>query len=186
MTTPSFGALPSEIILPNGKTGYLNPYTGKYSSSRSYAMRMQRNYSRGLSQSAARGHAPSGGLSESQMRAQREALKYGDQLKPWQRFALTFKQRYGFEYRYWRKLKRLYIDAINSMSSPDMQITPVWIQQALVNAPLTGHDESWIEARLAEKLYDMDRYRNAHDPIPGRMHFMRRDSMEPVEWWYYH
>lgn len=177
------GPLPPEIILPSGKPAYLNPYTGKYSASRSYALRMQRNYSRGLSQSEARGHRAKGGVNESQLRAQREMLQYG--MKPWQRFAITFQQRYGFSYRYWRRLKRLYIDSINSMSSPGQQVTPVWIQQELINEPLTGHNEDWIEARLGEKEYDMFRYR-LHDAEPGRVHFDQRDNLAPIEWWYYH
>src|SRR5579863_9340329 len=59
---------PLEIILPTGQTGYLNPYKGTYTTSRSYALRMQRSFARGISQSEARGHKAVGGLSESQWR----------------------------------------------------------------------------------------------------------------------
>lgn len=72
------------------------------------------------------------------------------------------------------------------MASPAGQVTPVWIQQEIVNQQVTGHDERWIEARLGEKLYDMEQFRLARDPVPGREHFNRRDSMAPIEWWWYH
>ena len=117
MTNPVPGP-PLEIILPGGDPGYLNPYSGQYTRSQTYALRMQRNYSRGLPQSSARGHAAVGGYSESQIRAQREQAKHGDQLPPWQRFGIGFQQRYGFSYSYWRKLRRQYIAEINERALP--------------------------------------------------------------------
>ena len=179
MTNP----LPPEILSPDGVPLFLNPYKGTYSKSRSYALRMQRDYSRGMPQQAARGHRPVNGLSESQLRSQRSQLAYG--MKPWQRFAFTFKQRWGFEYRWWRYLKRHWIDAINSMTSPSQVITPVWISQELTNAALTGHNEAWIEQRLSEKLYAMERYRMG-DAQPGGINFSHRDGLAPIEWWFYH
>lgn len=145
---------------------------------------MQRAYARGLTQSEARGHRARRGLSESQLRRQRqEMLNPG--VTPWQQFLMTFRQRYGFEYRYWRYLKRNWVDSINKLSSPDMQITPVWIAQELANAPLNGHDREWIETRLAEKLYAMLEYRSGNSD-PGALFFRSRDGLAPIEWWYYH
>lgn len=181
MTSP----LPPEITYQTGRKGYLNPYTGKYSRSRSYALRMQRNYARGMSQSEARGHRAVGGVTEAQRRRE-QAAAVNPSLSRSQQFALGFQQRYGFTYNYWRYLKRNYIDAINSRSSPDMQITPIWIQQIIVNTPMTGLGTDWIETRLAERLNDMIAYQDYDDRDPGGAHFAERIAYTPIEWWYYH
>lgn len=187
--------LPPEIILPSGRAAFLNPYKGTYTTSRPYALRMQRNFARGLSQSEARGHRVSPqGFTEAQIRRQ-QAQAAGFQT-PWERFTLNFERRYGFSYRYWRFLKRRWIDAINARSSPGLQITPIWIAQELQNASgifssflainQMPSGKPWIEQRLDEKLADMEAYQDENDKEPGFLHFIRRDNFRPIEWWYYH
>lgn len=181
MSTP----LPPEIVFPTGKTGYLNPYSGKYTTSRSYALRMQRAYSRGQTQSEARGHRAVNGVTESQRRNAQAALA-NPGLTRHQQFEIGFQQRYGFSYKYWRYLRRNWIDDINRRSSPDMQMTPLWIQQILINSAVTGLDTNWIELRLAERIQDMIAYQDYNVTGPGFAHFYERLNYTPIEWWYYH
>jgi len=170
-------ALPAEIILPTGQPAYLNPYRGTYTTSRSYAQRMQRNYSRGLSQATARGHAPVGpeALTESQVRA------------------LRFQQRYGFSYNLWRRWQRKYINEINAMSSPAAQITIEIVaqdvaanQQRMQIVPgVFIPPENFTEERLAGKLYEMEAYREGNAG-PGRQSFYSRENFRPIEMYWYH
>jgi hypothetical protein len=168
--------LPPEIILPTGQAAYLNPYKGTYTTSRSYAMRMQRGFRLGRAQQQARrGGEP--GQSESQVRAFR------------------FEQRYGFSYLYWRRLQRKWISEINSMSSPGGRITPEIVSMDLANLrsfpALTifswgaGTAEQMLEQRLEEKLEDMISYREG-DSEPGHYHFVVRNNYRPIELWWYH
>lgn len=186
MTTPQ---QPLEIILPATATrgprpAFLNPYTGKYTTSRSYALRMQSGFRRGLTQNQARRGIQSVARESETARRRRLSLSaYGQ--TPWQRFNLSFEQRYGFSYSWWRYLWRKYIREINEMASPDGQITPFHIQQQRANMEITGHDDAWLEARLGEKLHDMKEYR-AGNPEDGRYNFIHRDGMEPIEFWWYH
>jgi hypothetical protein len=168
-----------EIILPAGQPAYLNPYRGTYTTSRSYALRMQRNYGRGMSQATARGHAPFGpeGLTEYQVRA------------------LRFERRYGFSLRYWRRLQRKYLRELNSQRSPAAQITADVIAQDLGivrqvygNGPVPGiviPAENITEERLAELLYATKAYRDGNAG-PGRNDFYTRDDIRPIELWWYH
>lgn len=187
MTTPNNP--PLEILLPPNRRGeripaFLNPYRGTYTTSRSYALRMQSGYRRGLTQAQARRGAGSvSELSESQRRRARTQAQYG--MTPWQRYNITFQQQYGFSYSYWRYLRKNWIAEINQMAAPDAQITPVFIAQALANQQLTGHNEEWIEQRLQEKLEDMHEYR-AGNAEPGFVHWNQKEGMEPIEWWWYH
>jgi hypothetical protein len=174
MTTP----LPAEIILPGGQPGYLNPYRGTYTTSRSYALRMQSNYGRGMSQATARGHAPNpAGLTEYAIRAQR------------------FQDAYGFSLGYWRRIQRKYLREINSERSPAAQITPLVIAGDLDavrfrngNGPVPGiviPAENITEERLANLLYATRAYRDG-DTVPGRTDFYARDDIRPIELWWYH
>lgn len=192
--------LPNEIILPSGESAYLNPYTGRYSRSRQYAQRMQRNYARGISQSAARGHSSSSYGAESRARREREQQKYGDELTPTQRFYLGFQQRYGFSYRYWRKLWRNYIAEINSRALPnphsnrmivvngqrkDPRVFPIdvaAIKQLYDGGyrdpvyPDARTWEDWIELRLGERLYAIREFQDFHNAVPGRSEYQNRSS----------
>jgi hypothetical protein len=176
--------LPPEIILQTGQRAFLNPYRGTYTTSRAYAMRMQRNYARGQSQSAARGHgATATGQTEYQVRRQRTYEQYGQ--TPYQRYSFTFEQRYGFSYSWYRRIYGLYIQPINDMSAASQQWGPEDIAAELANSQYTGHDTDWIEERFAEKLYAMEQYRGGN-PQPGHVMFVSRDYISPIEWWYYH
>lgn len=177
-------ALPAEIRSPEGQTLYLNPYRGTYTTSRSYALRMQRNYSRGISQTEARGHLSPTGLSEYQIRAQR------------------FQNTYGFSYQLWRRWERRYVKEINktraSVYIPGQRGNPITpsdlAQDVEVNrsrmgmGPVPGiviPPENYTEERLAELLFDIQQYR-AGNPLPGRQSFVNRENIRPIELWWYH
>jgi hypothetical protein len=179
MTTP----LPAEITLPTGQTAWLNPYRGTYTTSRGYALRMQRNYDRGLSQSSARGHAPSPqGFTEYQLRTMR------------------FQRIYGFSYSFWRRMERRYIREINRTRTatpgvPGAAITPDVLAQDMGivrqfygTGPVPGiiiPPENIVEERLAELLYAMREYRHGNK-IPGSQDFQSRDNIRPIEMYWYH
>lgn len=190
--------LPPEIQLPDGRTGYLNPYRGTYTPSRSYALRMQRGYARGLSQGDARGkRVTATGQTEYQRRAAATQERYG--MSPWQlRYGIGFERRYGFKYRYWRKLQRMYVNDINARSSPGGAISPSTVGQVKENwrvgfrdqfqPDLRGPDdwEPWIERRLSEKLDDMISYQDLGEKANGAYHFGYLVNVMPIELWYYH
>lgn len=196
MAQPS---LPPEIILPTGQTGYLNPYKGTYTTKRDYAMRMQRGFAAGIPQQRARGRVL-GEQTEYQQRAARLFERTGE--TPWQRFkrAREFKQQYGFELRYWEKLRRKWVDEINALSAPRgvtpgaRIIDPQWVtdeldnarQNALILPLLGGSGKPWIERRLSENLNDMIQYRQGNSQ-PGALHFHTQPhATRPIEWWWYH
>jgi hypothetical protein len=179
MSTPN----PAPVLYPaqgtQGPVLYLNPYTGRYTASRSYGLRMQRGYAAGLPQVVARRGTPSvPGLSEYQLRQQR------------------FLQRYGFEQQVWRRLYDKYIGKINAMASPAAQITPMIISQVLQNTPVTGLGIDWLENRLAQKLEDMQEWRadgkpakNTNPNLGGYVHYWQEESARmftPIELWWYH
>jgi hypothetical protein len=123
-------------------------------------------------------------------RRQQDLENYGQ--TPWQRFTRSFERRYGFSYSYWKKLRRLGIDRINQLSSPGMQVTPGLVAQELQMEDRFSFfqrpgpmGKAWLEQRIPEKLYSMEQYRN-HNRMPGNQYFAMRDSIRPVEWWYYH
>jgi hypothetical protein len=185
MTSP----LPPEIILPGNRPAYINPYTGTYTTNRSYAMRMQRGYARGLPQYEARGQRPG----ESARRRERYVQQYGQ--TPWQRYSGiggTFEQRYpniaaNGGYTWYRSLRRRWLTEIDARTDRgERAITPVAIEQELANASLTGHDKAWIEDRLAGMLEAIRNYQDDGDNEPGYTMFHQRDFMAPVEWWWYH
>jgi hypothetical protein len=175
---------PAPVLYPaqgtKGPVLYLNPYSGTYTPSRTYGLRMQRGYAAGLPQTVARrGISPAApGVTESELRRQR------------------FLQRYGFEERVWRNLYRRYIRNINAMASPGAQITPQIVQQVLVNTPVTGLGVDWLENRLAEKLADMREWREMGKPAKntrpdsgGYQHYWQENSerlITPIELWWYH
>lgn len=182
--------LPPEIILPGpgSRKAYLNPYSGTYTTNRNYAMRMQRGYSRGVPQHEARGK-PAGEYRQRQIREQQQ---YGQ--TPWERFNIGFKGRYGFSYRYWRQLKRRWVDEINSMASPEAQITPATIAQVKAAWDTGWRDqyrpeftewEDWIENRLDENLQDRVNYQDG-DKDSAATNFRTRSSVPPIELYWYH
>ena len=191
MTTPSFGGQPAQIIHPNGQTVlYLNPYTGTYTASRSYGLRMQRGYSRGLPQFEARGK-PSG---ESRIRRE-QAAERGT--TPWELFKSSFERRYGFSYSYWRSLRRRWVDEINRLTSKDGfgHIEPVHIQQVIQLFATGWRDrqfpeldtwQAWVENSLDLRLENMIAYQEYGEINPGRQRWLSRSSNPPIEFYYYH
>ncbi len=201
--------IPAEIILPTGQPAYLNPYKGTYTTSRPYAIRMQRNYARGILQSEARGHRQSPeGFTESQLRRQR------------------FEINRGIPYREWERWRRKYVNEINVRSWPtgpntrypvvnegvrqDPRVYPedlAAIKQAYDDGyrdpamPNISYQE-WIEIRLTERLSAMIAFQDFKDSTPGRNQYNSRQgawtaqgmwtgvfsvaSGPPLELWYYH
>jgi hypothetical protein len=189
MTTP----LPPEQQAPGGITTYLNPYTGKYTRSRSYALRMQRAYSRGLTQSEARGHRAVGGETETQRRRRQTRERTG--MTPWESFGIGFQQRYGFSYRYWRRLRRLYVDEINRRASPGAKILPSHVSDIIQLYDMGWTDpmrpelrtwEAWVEVHLGERLWSTILYQDEGQSAYGNFNFNSRNSVAPIEYWYYH
>lgn len=188
MTMPS----PPEIILPSGQTGYLNPYKGTYTTSRSYAMRMQRAFARGINQSEARGHKAVGGLTESQWRRLRRL--YVDQINamswaegPPRMYAPGGHRQDPRIFRHdVQAIVQLYDQGYRDPGAPSINN---WLQYA--------------EWRLAARLSAMIAYQEDGDPIPGRAAFFGHSqiwpksgvwlqagfdfaSAPPIEFWYYH
>lgn len=198
MTTPSIGGQPLQIVHPNGETIlYLNPYTGTYTASKSYGLRMQRGYRRGLPQYEARGK-PAG---EAAIRRQQIQEQYGQ--TPWQRFTQSFERRYGFSYSYWRYLRRNWVDEINSLTSKDGfgHITPTTVSQIIQMWNAGIHDpyhpefeswQAWVENRLETRLDDTVAYQEFRDKEPGRISWGQRNWLTmtgtgpPIEFYYYH
>lgn len=187
------GDLPAQIILPSGQTGYLNPYKGTYSTSRSYAQRMQRGFLRGESQSASRGHRAVGGLTESQWR--RLKRLYVDEIN-----------------------RRTWKEGPSRMNAPggerdDPRIFRQDVQYIVElynegyrdpNVPTLNNWLDYVEWRLAERLTNTRAYQDDGDPSWGssdyyfRSTFWTQQRLGPglgmltvksgptIEFWYYH
>lgn len=181
------GLQPSEIILPTGETGYLNPYSGTYSTNRDYARRMQRNYTRGISQAEARGHKPNifTGETESQRR-RRLAEERGTTVQD--ETIIRWNARYpGMDRNWYRRMYSAYIREINARSSPGVRIGPDVVYSQLVNAPMTGHNTEWVEERLLWRMSAMQQYQDEDSNEIGFQLFIQNQlDPTPPEWWYYH
>lgn len=208
MTTPdplSALGMPLEIISPEGAPRYLNPYTLRYTASKSYAERMQRGYARGLSQQESRGK-----------RAGRE----------YEQRKSAFEARYGFTPQYWDYLRRNWINEINRRAwrnapsqsmqfvngqRADPRIFPSDITQikTLYDSgyrdpvyPNAGTWMAWAEERLYERLQAILDYQVNTDKSTGRDAYYARAqtwlpggmftgalaaaSAPPIELWWYH
>lgn len=177
----------------SGAPEYYNPYSGKWSRNRGYTQRLQRGYRRGLSQSEARGHAATAAGTESQRRRQRTLERTG--MTPTEAFGIGFRQRYGFSYSYWRRLRRLYINEINKRSSPSGQIKPSHISDVIQMFRLVGGDmyrpelrtwEAWTEVHLGERMWALILYQEEGDTAYGAFNFSRRNNLYPIVFYYYH
>lgn len=188
MTLPpeELAGLPLTRITRTGETQYLNPYQRTYTPRRAYARRMQSGFRRGLTQQQARrnvtGYAP--GVSEYQIRREREREKY-QQLPPnVPLYQFNFEQRYGFSYLYWRRLRRRYIQEINQRAwhNPpsnrmnieggqrrDPRVFPGDIAEVKRLYDAGNRDplypdltswEQWAELRLAERLTAIRAYQD--------------------------
>lgn len=173
----------------DGTTEYYNPYSGRYTRNRDYGLRMQRGYARGLSQHTARGQKPA----ESVRRRERVVRETGQ--TPWQLYGIGFQQRYGFSYNYWRKLRKRYIAEINKRSSPGAQILPSHIQDIIqlynmgwtdLNRPELRTWQEWVEVHLGERLWSTILYQDEGESAYGAFNFTFRNSVAPIEFWYYH
>jgi hypothetical protein len=155
-------------------------------------MRMQRGYRRGVPQYEARGKT----ASEYQTRIIREQQVYGQ--KPWERFQIGFEQRYGFSYKYWRQLKRRWVDDINQrarhQNTKDI-ITPGTIAsvKSAFDAgwrdnyrPEFNNWQDWVENRLDENLRVRIESEEAGDDEPAKAEFRTRSEVMPVELYWYH
>lgn len=171
------GTPPPPQITVYGRPAYLNPYTGGYSPSRSYALRMQRGYARGLTQTQARrGVTLPAGYSESQVRRERG---YSGEIQ-----RQRFEQRYpGITYNEYRSYQRRYgSDIVNTRPGG---ISPQLIVQAKQQEASGILPPGWVENRLQERREATDNYRDGIEET-GIQDFDQRISFTPIEWWYYH
>jgi len=184
---------PLQIDLPGGRTGYYNPYTGKYTTSRSYGLRMQRGFAAGQTQQAARGKPER----EHIVRREREQERLVGPGITGDNFPLTFRMRYGFDYSYWQRLQRLYVREINRRASPGARIEPQSISDIIQlyrmgwrdpNRPDLANEswETWVEVHLAERLNAMQMYQEFNDARIGNYNFQSRSNIAPIEFWWYH
>lgn len=150
---------------------------------------MQRGYARGLSQHEARGQR--GG--ESVRRRERVERETGQ--TPWQIYAFNFRQRYGFSYSYWRTLRKRYINEINRRASPGAQMLPSHITDIINLFNMGWRDdrrpelrtwEAWVEVHLGERLWSTILYQDDGETAYGSFNFTFRNSVAPIEYWYYH
>jgi hypothetical protein len=188
---------PLEIFLPGpgNRKAYYNPYTNTYTTSRSYALRMQRGYIRGIHQQEARGKP----VNEYQRRVQREQELYGQ--KPWERFQIGFERRYGFSYRYWRQLRRRWVNDINDRTSTGGEISPSTVSRVKDAFDRGWRDparpefstwQDWLENRLDERLNDMIEYQDSGDKTSGSANYgqyrnyqLQGEGIPPELYWYH-
>lgn len=191
---------PLEIILPGpgNVKAYYNPYSDTYTKRRDYALRMQRGYVRGIPQYEARGKP------RYEARIRREQVIQTTGQTPWQRYTLTFEQKYGFSLSYWRSLQRRWVREINERSAPGGRITPAMLAKVRKDWNDGFRDprhpefdiwEDWMENRLDERLYDTIEYQDSGDKDPGRQNWVTRSAWQsgftfkdvpPDELYFYH
>lgn len=186
------GDLPAQIILPTGQTGYLNPYKGTYTTSRSYAQRMQRGFLRGESQSASRGHKAVGGLTESQWR--RLKRLYVDEInrRTWKEGPSRMNVIGGERQdpRIFRQDVQYIAELYNEgYRDPNVPTIPDWL--------------GYVEWRLAERLASTREYQDVGNTSFGRADYYMRSPFwfqqgpglfnvfdvkagPTIEFWYYH
>lgn len=162
---------PPEIVLPDGRMAYLNPYSMTYTTSRSYARRLQRGWMLGQTRTQARGRNLLPGQSESQQRAER------------------FSDRYGYDETTYRRWQRKYISRINELAHPSARLTPDMVAVELQNGRYVGHDVDWMEWKLQTLLRAYEE--NAQgDKSFGKALWENnaedRELSSFIEFWYYH
>lgn len=183
MTAPA----PLVIDLPGGQQGYYNPYTGRYTTSKSYGLRMQRGYARGVSQQTARGKP----ASEHIIRKEREQAKEGGGID----YPFNFERVYGFSYGYWQRLRRMGVSEINRRSAPGGRIVPIMVTQVIeawrfgwrdINRPEITSWQMWVELHIVERLAAMRLYQDNNDSQLGSLNFRMRSDVPPIEFYWYH
>lgn len=96
-------------------------------------------------------------------------------------------QQYGASYAWYQRMYRLYINEINSYSSPGARIGISHVEAQLANQALTGHNTDWVENRLAWRLDALRSYHDEGDAQPGHeLYVFSFTDVAPPEWWYYH
>jgi len=193
---------PDPQIVIDGQTLYYNPYSQAYTPSRSYGLRMQRGYARGLTQTQARRAATPRaainrlGISESQYRRQ-QIRQRQEELRREQEFlaGIQFRSQYGFELSYWNYLRASYVDEINQNRVEGSNIDVIQPQSVadiiqLYNmgaVDITEYDtwQGWVEHRLEELMEDIRDYKRGQYQ-PGQVNFYSRPAYTPIEFWWYH
>jgi hypothetical protein len=181
---------------PEGQTLYLNPYKGTYITNRSYAMRMQRAFARGMSQSEARGHKAIGGLTESIWRRLRRDYVNEINNLTWEA-AESSRMNMPGGVRDDPRIFKQDVQAIVELyqggyRDPGMPSVDNWLQYA--------------ELRLQARLSATKAFQGIGQPkdiLPGKSAFYGRSSIwpktgiwlmagfdfasaPPIEFWYYH
>ena len=190
-TGTPLGTLPATIVLPNGRTGWLNPYKGTYTENRTYNQRLQRGWLRGESQSTARGHKPIGGLTESQWR--RLKRLYVDEInyRTWENAPSNRMKTRGGE----RTDPRIF--------KQDVQYIVELFQEGYhdPNQPTLTDWLSYTEFILALRLDATIEHQEFNNSAPGRQNFFSRSDFwqqegfigffqikaaPPIQMWWYH
>lgn len=186
------GDIPASIILPTGETGYLNPYKGTYTTKRDYALRMQRGFLRGESQSVSRGHKAVGGLTESQWRRLRRLYVNEINRRTWKtgpsRMNVIEGQR--DDPRIFRQDVQYIVELFNGgYRDPNVPTIDNWL--------------GYVEWRLAERLAATREYQDMGNATFGRADYYMRSPFwlqqgpgmfnmfdikagPTIELWYYH
>jgi hypothetical protein len=152
---------------------------------------------RGIGVTAARGHAASGGETESQRRNRLSVEQFGLTVSQRRRADLTtWLEDNGYTpdatNMTWTQLIRL-APRLRYMYGGGGTVTPEMISDA-VDLEIEGELEAgWAFERLWAKYDDMVSYREYRDPMPGRGNWIGEylqvgvfiPSLAP-QWWYYH
>jgi hypothetical protein len=201
--------LPPSIVLPSGDTAWLNPYSNTYSPSRDYALRMQRNFARGSTQSEARGHtAVAPGVPESVTRRQRFLGRYGISQSQWERWRRLYIREINLRAMPGRQPQRPLTDDNGQRKDPRIYFQDILaIKQRFDQGYRDPADPDlnwvlWIETRLGSRLNAIVQYQDFSNALPGRQDYYARNSAwpqggtwmgvfniasaPPIEMWYYH
>jgi len=175
-----------------GVTSYYNPYTGKYTTSRAYALRMQRGYQAGLPRQKARGQRPG----EAARRRERETRETG--ITPRERgllYRARFEQENGFSYAYWQRLHRLFLTDLNKRVGKAGRIRPWMVGDVRREWERGWRDfrrpelltwQAWVEVHLGERLWATILYQDENENAYGAFNFAMRSAVPDVAFWYYH
>jgi len=147
-----------------GVTSYYNPYTGKYTTSRAYALRMQRGYQAGLPRQKARGQRPG----EAARRRERETRETG--ITPRER-GLLYRVGKAGRIRPWMvgDVRREWERGWRDFRRPELL---TW--------------QAWVEVHLGERLWATILYQDENENAYGAFNFAMRSAVPDVAFWYYH
>jgi hypothetical protein len=161
-----------------------------------YERRIALARQRGIGVTAARGHAPASGETESQRRNRLSVEQYGQTVSQRRRAELTqWLEEHGYTpdatNMTWTQLIRL-AARLRYMYGGGGTVTPDMIAEAID----LEHDEflesGWAFERLWAKYDDMVAYREYRDREPGKADWAEYLQVHPFipslapQWWYYH